>query len=107
VTIRTAAGRRSGAVRAELVGPCQDAGVVPECSKGGDARTGVAVPGSIRLGGSWLPDRPRSIRRLRVRCSSNQRPRLVHALGLARRPRSLVVGAPSSALVTVPRLVLS
>ena len=107
MAIRTAAGRRSGAVRVERDGPCQDGAVVLECSEGGDARTGVAVPGSIRFGGIWLPDRPRSIRRLRMRCSSSQRPRLVHALGLARRPRSLVVGAPSSALGTVPRLVLS
>lgn len=106
MAIRTAA-RRLGALHAELVGSCQDAGVVPECSEGGDGRTGVAVPSSTRLGMLHLPDRSRAIPLLRVRCFSSQGPRLAHAVGLARRPRLRIVGVPTSPLVTVPGLALS
>ncbi len=58
VAIPTAAGRRSGAVRVEGPVPRQDAGVVLESFESGEAGTGVAVPGRLRL-----PDRPRTARR--------------------------------------------
>ena len=103
MTIRTAAGRRLGAMRAELAVPCGDAGVVPECSEGGDAGTGVPVPGNPRLRRVRLPDRPRTARWLPVQLAGRRRPRaaLPQAL-VCRPPRLLVAGAPTSALLTVP-----
>ena len=108
MAIRTAAGRRLGAVRAEPAGPCRHAGVVPECSEGGGAGTGVAVPGSARLRRVGLNDRPRPARRLPVQLAVRRRQRVALAQAIVRRPRLLAAGEPASALVAaVPRPVLS
>lgn len=109
VTIRTAAGRRLGAMHAELAAPCGDAGVVPECSEGGDAGTGVPVAGSTRLRRARLPDRPRTARWLPVQLAGRRRPRAALAQALVcRPPRLLVAGEPASALVAaVPQPVPS